>query len=82
MTDYDFGVLCKNIKHLRAQYDYSEEKMANICGVELFELRQLEQGICPLYITVELTVRLYRYFDISPERLFMPSMKRSRYYYS
>lgn len=83
MTDYDIAIFCKNIKKLREMYAISEEEMAKICGVQLFELRQLEQGVLPLNTSVDLAVRLYRHFNISPEKLFKPFFQeQSSFHYS
>lgn len=72
MTDKEFSIFCNNVKLLRTQNSLSKEEMAKICGIDVSNLMQIEQGALPKNTTVEIAIRLYRHFGISPEKLFRP----------
>lgn len=72
MTDKEASIFCNNVKLLRKQNELSREEMAEICGINVPDLIQIEQGSLPKTITVDIAIRLFLYFDISPEKLFHP----------
>ena len=72
MTNKEISIFCNNVKVLRERNKLNKEEMAQICGITVPELMQIEQGSLPSSITVDIAIRLFRHFDISPEKLFYP----------
>lgn len=72
MTNKEISIFCNNVKILRKRNGLNREEMAHICGISVPELIQIEQGSLPKSITVDIAIRLFHYFDISPENLFRP----------
>lgn len=72
MTDQDILTFCKNVAFLREKNGIDKDEMASICGVSVDELTQIERGSLPKNLSVEIAIRLFRYFDISVEKLFCP----------
>ena len=72
MTNRDILTFCNNVALLREKNGIDKKEMANICGISVDELAQIEQGSLPKTLSVEIAVRLYQHFDISVEKLFRP----------
>lgn len=72
ITDTEISIFCNNVKVLRERNGLSSEKMAEICGITLSSLMLIERGVLPSDLTIDIAIRLYRYFKISPENLFRP----------
>lgn len=72
MTDEKIKFFCANVKLLKEQNGLNREEMAEICGIDVPDLIQIEQGYLPKNIKVDIAIRLFRYFNLSPEELFCP----------
>lgn len=72
MTDQDVLTFCNNVAFLREKNGIGKEEMADICGISVDALTQIEQGRLPKNLSVEIAIRLFQYFHISVEKLFRP----------
>ena len=63
-------VFCENVKALRMEHQLSKRKMAQIMGVGILTLNQLEQGILPQRLKASVLLRLADHFDCSTDELF------------
>ncbi len=72
ITDKEISIFCNNVKLLRKQHHLSRQEMAEICAISVEDIIEIERGYLPLTITVDIAIRLFQHFDISPEKLFRP----------
>lgn len=66
------SVFCGNIKYIRTKYELSQKEMAHRCGISLYTLRKLEQGIIPPKLGVEILYNIFYNFGILPGEMFKP----------
>lgn len=62
----DIEIFTHNITWLRQHHKLSKTKMANILGIGLKTLNQLERGILPPRMTIDVLFAIYDHFGISP----------------
>lgn len=58
-----------NVKWLRSHYGLSKKDMAEILGIGVTNLNQIEKGIYPKRLSTEIIARIYYSFGIFPEDL-------------
>ena len=68
----EIGLLCLNVKLLRERHDLTLEEMAERLRVSQKEIMMLEQGVVPEETTVEIVMRIYKCFGITPKAQFEP----------
>lgn len=61
--------LTRNITWLRKTHRFSRKKMAGLLGIRPSTLRQLEKGVLPQQLDIELLFRVQEHFGISPQDL-------------
>ena len=63
-------IFSHNIAVLRAHYGCSQKHMAQLLGISVGSLREIENGIIPPRLTVDVVFAVERHFHISPDTLF------------
>lgn len=58
-----------NVKWLRNHYEFSEEKMAEIMGISIELLRELEKGNKADVLSVEVVYKIHNFFGVLPNVL-------------
>lgn len=59
-----------NVMWLRNHYDFSEEKMAEIMGIDVEAYRDIEKGICDEDLSVEVFCKIYNFFHVRCDEFF------------
>jgi len=67
----DVENFCKNIKLIRETHNLSKKKMAECCGISVYSLNKIEQGILPPRLSYKVLVRLHNNFGIDLDSLFI-----------
>lgn len=75
IAEKEIAIFCSNVRHLRQSHALTVQEMADICDIEPEDLKKLEQGTLTENITVDVAIRLFHYFKISPEQLFIPMLQ-------
>lgn len=68
-------VFCENVKKLRAAHKLSKKEMAEIAGVSVYALTQMEKLVLPYRTTVNMIINLRDYFHVMPDELFTEGMQ-------
>lgn len=66
----DIENFCKNIKLIRETHNLSKKKMAERCGISVYSLNKIEQGILPPNLSYQMFVHINKNFGITPSKLF------------
>lgn len=61
-----------NIVWLRNHYEFSKERMAEICGITVTTLNKIENSEMPEELSIEIIMKVSTFFSISPKDLFAP----------
>lgn len=69
MLEKEYEVLLNNIVWLRKHYEFSKERMAEIMGVSIEMLNEIENGKMPEDLTVEAVLNMQDFFRIEPQDL-------------
>mgnify|MGYP003292088415 CR=1 FL=1 len=68
--DYQaWKIFSNNIKWLREQCEFSEEKMAKILGISVDMLKKIECGELPKELNCEILLRIHIVFGIDASRM-------------
>ena len=59
-----------NVMWLRNYYQFSEDKMAEIMGINIDLLREVEKGNGKDALSVEVVYKICGFFNVSPDKLF------------
>ena len=69
MLEKEYKILLDNIVWLRKHYEFSKERMAEIMGISIEMINEIENGKLPDDLTVEAVLNMYRFFGIEPQDL-------------
>ena len=72
--DEEIITFCQNIKILRERNGLSKKKMAEILGIGVKSLSNLEQGIMPPKMGTNIIFKISQHFKIKPCELFCSSV--------
>ena len=64
----EFEIFGYNVAWLRKRYGLSKKEMAEIMGIGVGSLTKVERGEIPPQMKVDVLVKIYRRFGITPER--------------
>lgn len=70
MDKTELEVFAHNIVWLRKHFRLSKKRMAELLGIGLWSLNQIERGVVPPRLTVAVLFMVQRQFGISPNMLF------------
>lgn len=56
-----------NVKWLRSHYEFSKEKMAEILGITIGMLKEIENNEVPLDLTAEAILNMGKFFIVKPK---------------
>ena len=63
--DESIRILSHNILYLRKSSNITKKEMARILGIGIKTLNNVEQGILPPRLSVEILFRIYKLFGVS-----------------
>lgn len=66
----EIQIFLTNIKNLRINNNLTKTQMANKLKISVYKLSQIEKGILPPSITVEIIFSIYKEFKIKPSKQF------------
>ncbi len=69
MLEKEYKILLDNIVWLRKHYEFSIERMADIMGISIEMLNEVENGKLPDELTVEAISNMQDFFRIEPQIL-------------
>ena len=69
MKSAELEMFCYNIKEIRRHYGIPKKKMAELLGIGVGSLNQIEQGVIPSRLTVEILFAVQKQFKITPDVL-------------
>lgn len=69
MLEKEYAVLLNNIIWLRTHYEFSKEKMAEIMGIRVDMINEIESHKMPDDLTVEAILNINKFFRIEPQDL-------------
>lgn len=75
MLEKEYEILLGNIVWLRKHYEFSKERMAEIMGVTVDMLNEIEKGQMPEDLTVEAVLNMQDFFRIEPQDLLGKRLK-------
>ena len=61
--------LCENLKSLRRIFAVSENEMAKKLGISKEALLQIEDGTVPKDLDIEVLIRIYESFGVTPSEM-------------
>ncbi|MBQ6840014.1 MAG: helix-turn-helix transcriptional regulator [Oscillospiraceae bacterium] len=61
----EFKIFMKNVAWLRKQHKLSKKKMAQIMGIGVGSLTQIEKGIFPERLRIDACINIQRHFGVS-----------------
>ena len=64
----EYGNFAYNVAWLRKHYGLSKKEMAEIMGIGIGSLNKVERGEMPPQMKVDVLIRIYKQFGVSPER--------------
>ena len=70
MKSAELEMFCHNMREIRRHYGISKKKMAELLGIGVGSLCQIEQGVIPSRLTVEILLAVQKQFKINPDILF------------
>lgn len=78
MLEEEYKNLLDNIVWLRNHYEFSIERMADIMGISIEMINEIENGKMPQELTVEAIFNMQDFFRIEPQDLLGQSLKRRK----
>ncbi len=78
MLEKEYKVLLDNIVWLRKHYEFSKERMADIMGISVEMLNEIESGRMPEELTVEAILNIQDFFRIEPQDLLGKKLKQKK----
>ncbi len=66
----EIQIFLTNIKNLRINNNLTKTQMANKLKISVYKLNQIEKGILPPSITVDIIFMIYNEFHIKPKEQF------------
>lgn len=72
----DLEIFCENFRWMRQHHGLTQKQMAQCLEISVGYVRRLERGELPPRLGVEIFLRIYRKFGISPSRQFSQQLSR------
>lgn len=69
MFEKEYKILLDNIMWLRKHYEFSKERMAEIMGISIEMMNEIENGQMPEELTVEAVLNIHKFFGVEPQDL-------------
>ena len=68
--------LCKNIKLMRTQNNFTQQEMAKILGIGLSSLKKLEEGTVPSLLGINILFIINNIFGVAPASIFLDPFEK------
>ena len=68
MNNNEIQILLKEISDLRKNHNLSKKEMSKKLGISIYMINEIERGVLPPQLTVDVLFRIHEHFDTSKWR--------------
>ena len=76
MNNNEIQILLKEISDLRKNHNLSKKEMSKKLGISIYMINEIERGVLPPQLTVDVLFRIHEHFNINPVQMLNGQSKK------